>query len=50
MIGGVCGGLADYIGIDPTLMRIAYALLTLLSAAFPGVIVYIVMLIVMPER
>ena len=48
--GGVCAGLAEYFGLDPTVVRIAYLLLSVLSAAFPGVLVYIVMWIVIPER
>ncbi|MGN0235319.1 MAG: PspC domain-containing protein [Paludibacteraceae bacterium] len=48
MLGGVCAGLAEYCGIDPTLVRVIYAALTLFSACFPGVVLYIVMLIIMP--
>ncbi|MCQ2205624.1 MAG: PspC domain-containing protein [Bacteroidaceae bacterium] len=48
-VAGVCGGLAEYFGFDPTLVRVAYALLTLLSAAFPGVLLYIICWIVMPR-
>ncbi|MFQ5707352.1 MAG: PspC domain-containing protein [bacterium] len=50
MIGGVCGGLAKYFNVDPAIVRIAYALLTVFSSIFPGVIAYIVMLIVVPEE
>ena len=49
MIGGVCGGLAEYFDIDPTLVRVAYVLLTLCTA-FSGVIAYIILLVVMPSR
>lgn len=49
MIGGVCGGLAEYFDIDPTLVRVAYVLLTLFTA-FSGVLAYIVLLIVMPRE
>lgn len=48
MIGGVCAGLADYFEVDPTLVRLAYVLLTLASVGL-GIIVYIVLLIVVPE-
>lgn len=44
-IAGVCAGLAEYF----TIMRAAYALLTLLFAGFPGVILYIILMFVMPE-
>jgi phage shock protein C len=48
MISGVVGGFADYLNIDPTLLRVAYVLLSVLSAAFPGILVYIILAIVMP--
>ncbi|MBU3837491.1 PspC domain-containing protein [Bacteroides caecigallinarum] len=49
MIAGVCGGLAEYFGLDTTLVRVGYALLTVFTA-FSGVIVYLILMIVMPER
>lgn len=48
-IKGVCGGIANYFDLDPTMVRIGYAALTLLSA-FPGIILYIIMAICMPQR
>lgn len=50
MIGGVLGGIAEYFNIDPTLVRLGYVLLTLFSVAFPGIIGYIIMWVVVPER
>lgn len=47
-IGGVCGGIARWLGWDPDMVRIAYVLLSILSVAFPGTIVYIILWIVMP--
>ena len=49
MIGGVVGGLAEYIGIDPAFARLLYVLITVFSGAFPGVLVYIILLAVMPD-
>lgn len=49
MIGGVCGGLAKYFGLDSTLVRVAYALLSICTA-FSGVLVYLVLLVIMPEE
>ena len=49
VLAGVCGGIAEYFEIDPTLVRVAYAALTIFSAGFPGVILYIIMLILMPQ-
>lgn len=48
LLAGVCGGIAEYFDIDPTLVRICYAALTFFSAAFPGLILYIIMLLIMP--
>lgn len=50
MIAGVCGGFAEYFGWDPTLVRVGYVLLSVLSAGFPGFLVYIILWIVIPER
>ncbi len=48
MIAGVCGGLAEYFQLDPTLVRTLYVIVSILSVAFPGIIVYIVLMFVMP--
>ena len=50
MIGGVVGGLAEYVGMDPVLARVLYILISVVSAAFPGILVYIILWIVMPEE
>ncbi|MBV6653833.1 MAG: PspC domain-containing protein [Mameliella sp.] len=50
VIGGVCAGLADYLGWNPTHIRLFYVLLSVLSAAFPGLLVYILLWLFMPER
>jgi len=50
MIGGVCGGIAEWLGWDPTLVRITFVAVSLLSAAFPGIFVYLLLWILMPER
>jgi phage shock protein C len=50
VIAGVCAGLAEYLGWDVTIVRILYLVLTILSAAFPGILVYIIMWIVMPKQ
>lgn len=49
IIAGVCGGLAEWLGWDPTLVRILYVVGSILSVAFPGLIVYIVLWILMPN-
>ncbi len=50
ILGGVCGGIAEWLGWGPTLVRVLFVLVSLLSAAFPGIIVYLVMWFLMPER
>lgn len=49
MIAGVCGGIAEWIGWEPTWVRLIYVLASILSAAFPGILVYVILWIVMPE-
>jgi phage shock protein PspC (stress-responsive transcriptional regulator) len=48
MIGGVCGGLAEWLGWTPARVRVLYVLVSVLSAAFPGILVYLVLWIVIP--
>jgi phage shock protein C len=48
-IAGVCGGIARWIGWDSTLVRILYIAISLASAAFPGILVYIILWVLMPE-
>lgn len=50
MIGGICGGIAEYLDIDPTIIRVAYLLLSIFTACFPGLIVYIILLFVIPKE
>jgi len=49
-IAGVCAGLAEYLGLDPTVVRVGYVLCSIFSAAFPGILVYILLWILIPER
>jgi len=48
MLLGVCGGLAKWLGWDPTLVRVGFVLLSICSVAFPGIVVYVVLAVVMP--
>ena len=48
MIGGVCGGLGEFFDIDPTLIRLLFVLLTIFGGS--GVLVYLVMLLIVPEE
>jgi phage shock protein C len=49
MIAGVCGGIAEYFQIDPTVVRVAYVLISIVSVAFPGILAYIILMFVMPH-
>jgi phage shock protein PspC (stress-responsive transcriptional regulator) len=50
MIAGVVGGLAAYFGIDSSMLRIIYVLVSIFSAAFPGILVYIILWLVVPQE
>jgi phage shock protein C len=50
VFSGVCGGIAEYWGGDPTMVRLATAFVGLITGIFPMVILYIVAAIVVPER
>ncbi len=49
IIAGVCGGIAEYFDLDPTLIRVIYLVLSLFSAAFPGVLLYIILMLMIPN-
>jgi phage shock protein C len=49
MIAGVCGGIAEWLGWSPSWVRLLYILISILSIAFPGIIVYIILWVVMPK-
>lgn len=49
MIGGVCAGIARHFGWSVTGTRVAYVLLSVLSAAFPGILVYLILWLVLPQ-
>ena len=50
LIAGVCGGIAKWLGWDPTLVRLGYVVLSVLSAGFPGLLIYILLWILMPQE
>ncbi len=49
MIAGVVGGLAKHFGIDPTLARVLYVVGSIVSVAFPGILVYVLLWVIIPE-
>ncbi|MBR9676198.1 PspC domain-containing protein [Candidatus Woesearchaeota archaeon] len=50
MIAGVCAGIGDYSGTDPTIIRLIWVLLTFITGIVPGVIVYFAAWIIIPEK
>jgi len=49
MIAGVCAGIARYFNWDPTWTRLGYVIISFFSAAFPGILVYLVLWLVVPR-
>jgi phage shock protein PspC (stress-responsive transcriptional regulator) len=49
MIAGVCGGIAEWLGWDPTVVRILYVVVSLVSVVFPGILAYLIFWIIMPK-
>ncbi len=49
MMAGVCAAFANYFSLDPTVVRVAYVLLTIFTA-FAGVLVYLILMLVIPEE
>lgn len=50
IFAGVCGGLAHYLGWSPFRVRVVYVLVSVLSVAFPGIIVYLLLWFLMPKE
>lgn len=49
LIAGVCGGIAEWLGWSATQVRVLYVVVSILSAAFPGIIVYFALWFLMPN-
>lgn len=49
MIAGVLGGLAEYFDLDPTMVRVVYVVVSILSVGFPGILVYLALWMIIPE-
>ena len=48
ILAGVCGGIAEYLDVDPTMVRVVYVFASIFSALFPGVLAYIILAFLMP--
>ena len=49
IIAGVCGGIAQWLGWSPTTVRVLYVVVSILSVAFPGILVYLILWVAMPQ-
>jgi phage shock protein C len=49
IIAGVCGGIAERLGWPPNRVRVVYVLVSIFSAAFPGILVYLLLWFLIPE-
>jgi len=49
-LSGVCGGIGEYVNVDPTAIRVVYVIITLLTGVLPGIIAYIALAIIMPTK
>jgi phage shock protein C len=50
IIAGVIGGFAEYFDRDPTLLRVLYVIISIASAAFPGILIYLLLWLIIPYR
>jgi len=50
LLGGICAGIGQYLDIDPTVVRVVYALLTLMTGIVPGVVFYFILWVIIPEE
>jgi len=49
MLAGVCGGIAEWLDWSPTVVRFLYVMVSILSVAFPGILVYLLLWFLMPQ-
>ena len=50
VFAGICGGLGEYLGIDPVVLRLVWFLIVVFTGFFPGVLVYIVAIFIIPPK
>ena len=50
IIAGVCGGIADSFGWDATLVRLLYVVISAISVAVPGILIYVILWLVIPKE
>lgn len=49
-LAGVCGGISEYFNLDPTIVRLGWVLVTLVTGIVPGIVAYIIAAAVMPTK
>lgn len=49
-VSGVCAGVAEYYDVDPTLVRVGYVVLTLITGVLPGLVAYVIVAAIMPKK
>ena len=50
LLAGICGGIADYFGLDSTAVRLGYVILSIFSAGFPGLLLYFILWLIIPRN
>ncbi|MBX4191939.1 PspC domain-containing protein [Candidatus Parcubacteria bacterium] len=50
VFAGICGGLGDYFEMDPVILRLLWLLVVIFTGVFPGVVVYIIAIFLVPEH
>ena len=50
VFAGICGGVGEYFNIDPALIRLIWVLVVIFTGFFPGVLAYIIAILIVPER
>ena len=50
MLAGVCGGLAEYFNLDPTIVRLLFVLLAFVTALFPALLIYFILWVIVPRN
>lgn len=49
LIAGVCGGIAEYLDVDPTIIRVLYVIVSILTGVVPGLLAYIILMFIVPR-
>ena len=50
LLAGICGGFANYLEVDPTIVRLVFVLATFFTVVFPGILIYLIMWIIVPKE